>query len=102
MYLIHVHLSQNEHATHIPILTHTTYTPKVFIHGNASAMLWLLVKTTRNDILPKYPTSCNIYDVSVTYYLYQRFWQFESYIYIHVHVHVFWYYFTHAATTLVS
>lgn len=46
--------TRNSHIT-------TLCTPMVFIHGNALAMLWLFVKkkNIRNDILPKYPFSCN-------------------------------------------
>lgn len=53
---MHVHLSRNERATHVTILC----TPMVFNHGNALAMFGLFVeKKIRNDILPKYPFSCN-------------------------------------------
>lgn len=42
--------------------------------------VWIICeKKIRNDILPKYHFSCNIWCVTYMYYLYQSFWQFESY-----------------------
>lgn len=43
--------------------------------------VWIICeKKERNDILPKYPFSCNtcIWCATYMYYLYQSFWQFES------------------------
>lgn len=103
----------NKNSIHLPIAcslekkwTRNSHNNIMYIDGfypwQRISNVWIICeKKIRNDILPKYLFSCNIWCVTYMYYLYESFWQFESY----EHVHVFWYCFTvckYASTALES